>query len=102
MIFIRDINFCIGKMPNLQRFNRLLFVSIFLPFNDFKSPLFEWCDDAVEFGVVDTADIGEPGRMSFGVVLPADLLSVLISESELLDTFCWAIRSCLRNFARRF
>lgn len=76
--------------------------SSYVPFNGFKSPLFEWCDDAVEFGVVDTVDIGEPGRISFGVVLPADLLSVLINESELLDTFCWASRSCFRNLARRF
>lgn len=68
----------------------------------FESVLFEWCDDAVEFGVVDTVEIGEPGRPSFGVVSPADLLSVFITESELFVAFCWAKRSCLRNFARRF
>lgn len=83
--------------------------SLLLPFSGFMSPI-EWCDDALEFGVVDTVDIGEPGFMSFGVVLPAladdDLPSDLISEPLslvlLLVTFCWARRSCLRNLARRF
>lgn len=72
------------------------------PFNGFISPL-EWCEDALEFGVVDTVEFGEPGFMSFGVKLPSDLLSDLIGESDdELVTFCWAKRSCFRNLARRF
>lgn len=50
--------------------------------------------------------MGDPGLMSFGVVFPVLLFfpSDLICESEalLLETFCWANRSCLRNFARLF
>lgn len=80
-----------------------------LPFNGLISP-FEWCDEALELGVVETVEIGEPGLISFGVVFPPPLLllpdfpSALICESEelLLVTFCWASRSCLRNFARLF
>lgn len=65
---------------------------------------FEWWDEALEFGVVDTVEIGEPGFMSFGVVFPVDLPSDLIGESDdvLFVTFCCANRSCLRNLARLF
>lgn len=78
-----------------------------LPFSGFMSP-FEWWEEALEFGVVDTVEIGEPGFMSFGVELPPppplpDFPSLFIWESDdEFDTFCWAKRSCLRNFARRF
>lgn len=66
------------------------------------SPL-EWCDDALEFGVVDTVEFGDPGFMSFGVVFPIDLLSDLMGESAVeFVTFCCARRSCFRNLARRF
>ena len=76
------------------------------PFMGFISPL-DWCDDALEFGVVETVDKGEPGLMSLGVVFPADFCSLLTDVFEscvllLLDTFCWAIRSCFLNFALRF
>lgn len=64
----------------------------------------------LEFGVVEIPECGEPGFMSLlprlDLVLP--LLSalmlgwVLAPSLELLEVFCWANRSCLRNFARRF
>lgn len=64
---------------------------------------FEWWDEALEFGVVDTVEFGEPGLISFGVVLPTDFPSDLIGESDVVFvTFCCARRSCLRNFARLF
>lgn len=64
---------------------------------------FEWCDEALEFGVVDTVELGDPGLISFGVVFPTDLPSDLIGESDdVLVTFCCAKRSCFLNFARRF
>lgn len=81
-----------------------------LPLIGFISPI-EWCDEALELGVVDTADMGEPGFMSLGVVfpqfppddvLPSDFICELVSDDELLVTFCWASRSCLRNLALRF
>lgn len=74
-----------------------------LPFCDFKSV--EWCDeDVLELGVVETAESGDPGLTSFGVVLPFDLLSdlTLPESEELFETFCWASLSCFRNFARLF
>lgn len=64
---------------------------------------FEWCDEALEFGVVDTVELGEPGLISFGVVFPTDFPSDFIGESDdVFVTFCCARRSCLRNLARRF
>lgn len=84
---------------------------------------FDWWEEALELGVVDTLESGEPGLMSLGVVLPAatppfeDFCSLLTDDESapllllllvllllllLLETFCWAIRSCFRNFARRF
>lgn len=79
---------------------------------------FDRCDEALELGVVETVDSGDPGFMSFGVVLPIDddddLFSLLtcvgvcdkfsVELCALLEpeTFCWARRSCLRNLARRF
>ena len=65
----------------------------------------DWCDDALEFGVVETLDKGELGLMSF---IDPDFVShfTCVSESlvelELLLTFCCANLSCFRNFARRF
>lgn len=72
--------------------------------------LFDWCDDdALELGVVETFDSGEPGLISFGVPFnELDLLLSLLtcvvtfSFDVLFDpcvTFCCANRSCLRNFA---
>lgn len=59
---------------------------------------FEWCDEALEFGVVDTVEFGEPGFISFGVVFPTDLPSDLIGESDdVFDTFCWANRSLMKQ-----
>lgn len=62
---------------------------------------FEWCDEALEFGVVDTVEFGEPGLISLGVVFPTDFPSDLIDESDVVFVaFCCAKRSCLRNLAR--
>lgn len=64
---------------------------------------FEWWDEALELGVVEMVEFGEPGLMSFGVVFPTDFPSDLIDESDdVFVTFCCAKRSCFRNFARRF
>lgn len=64
---------------------------------------FEWWDEALEFGVVDTVEFGEPGLISFGVVLPTDFPSDLIGESDVVFvTFCCANRSCFLNLARIF
>lgn len=73
------------------------------PFSGLMSP-FEWCEDALEFGVVDRLDIGDPGFVSLDVGFSVDLPSVFIDESVewLLDIFCWDSRSCFRNLARRF
>lgn len=66
------------------------------------------------FGVVLIADPGEPGFTSLpGVLLPAGLDPPLepvslftadcwLPESDVLDAFCCASRSCLRNLALRF
>lgn len=66
--------------------------------------LFDWWDDALEFGVVETLDRGgELGLVSFDVPDLLSLFTCAISpELELLVTFCWANLSCLRNFARLF
>lgn len=65
---------------------------------------FEWWDDALELGVVEIFDMGEPGFMSFGVEFPVLCPSVFIDDESdpLLDDFCCAWRSCFRNFARLF
>lgn len=70
---------------------------------------FDWWDDALELGVVDIVDNGEPGFISFGVVLPVNepfpLFSCLIPSGDvvlLFVTFCCASRSCFLNFALRF
>lgn len=63
-----------------------------------------------EFGVVETPEFGEPGLISllfildFVVPFVSDLtlLWVLPPSEELLDAFCCASLSCLRNFARLF
>lgn len=88
-----------------------------VPFIDFMLLwLSEGCEeDVFELGVVDTVDVGELGLMMslIGVVLPpwffiSSLILLLLllwcsdEEFEWLVTFCWAIRSCFRNFARRF
>uniref|UniRef100_A0A182QNL8 Uncharacterized protein n=1 Tax=Anopheles farauti TaxID=69004 RepID=A0A182QNL8_9DIPT len=96
-----------------------------LPLIGLISP-FDWWEEALELGVVDrvvTDRQGEPGGlMSFGVVLPPFtddfslpgppllllplllllLVLLLLLLLLLLDTFCCAMRSCLRNLARRF
>jgi hypothetical protein len=68
--------------------------------------LLDWCDDALEFGVVEIFDKGELGFfISFGV---PDLVSLFtcvmesLVELELLVTFCWASLSCFRNLALLF
>ena len=65
----------------------------------------DWCDDALEFGVVETLDKGELGLMSFvdpDFVSHFTCVSESLVELELLLTFCCANLSCFRNFARRF
>lgn len=91
----------------------------YVPFIDFMLLwLSDGCDEALELGVVDTVDMGELGLMMslIGVVLPPwffissfTLLLLLLlllgcseEEFEWFVTFCCAIRSCFRNFARRF
>lgn len=93
-----------------------------VPFIDFMLLLLwlsDGCDEAFEVGVVDTVDMGELGLMmsligvvfppwffisSFTLLLLLLLLLLWCSEEELewFVTFCWAIRSCFRNLARRF
>lgn len=64
-----------------------------------------------EFGVVDTLECGEPGFTSLllvrgDFVLPLDsalIFVVGLGLSEvMLEAFCCANRSCLRNFALLF
>lgn len=93
-------------------------VVCYVPFIDFMLWLSDGCDEAFEFGVVEMVDMGELGLIMslIGVVFPPPwpfisnltllLLLLLLwcsdDEFEWLDTFCWAIRSCFRNLARRF
>lgn len=86
---------CYSHKPNFKK--------IKLPLIGLISP-FEWWDEALEFGVVETLDSGEPGFISFGVVFPAVWPSVFIDDGsdELFTAFCCAWRSCFRNFALRF
>lgn len=76
------------------------------------SPLDDWCEDILvfELGVVEIPEWGDPGLTSllpkFDLELP--LFSALMfgcelgPSLELLEAFCWANRSCLRNFALLF
>lgn len=66
----------------------------------------------MELGVVEMPEWGEPGFTSLPTrldVFDVTLFSALmldwepgLSDELLLVAFCWAKRSCFRNFALRF
>lgn len=78
----------------------------------FMSPFEDWWDEilVLELGVVETPEWGDPGLISLVLILdlvvPLDsdltLLCVFVPSEELLEAFCCAKRSCLRNFALLF
>lgn len=78
------------------------------------SPFDDWCEDtlAFELGVVEMPEWGDPGltasfppKFDLDEALPSAFMLVCVpglSKLLLLDAFCCARRSCLRNLARLF